>query len=303
MKKFLSLTFALLFISAGSIAQINITYNVNEGDVYSSKVNTSQNIEQNIMGQNQTMKVGQGFGLNSEVISVADDGSFTLKLTYTSIMVDQPMAGLSYDSEKSTDEPTGPAQAIASVVGTSFEMTMNNRGEILEVTGTETMLDSMASNMGLTEDAQAAQFKAQMGAQYNNATMKEQMGRSMIIFPDKQLNIGDTWSNDESITTPFPMNIQTTYELVEYDDDTITINASSDVFTEEGSEMNMGGATMSPELSGVQSGTIVLDRRTALVISADNEQLISGTMFMTAPQELDIPMEIMGTIKIEGEVN
>lgn len=302
MKKFLSITLALALISLSGFAQISLTYDLTEGLEYDNSIVLDLTISQTVMGQTQDVEQGQGYGFLYTVKDVNSDGSYLINVAYTSVMVNQPMAGMVYDSEKD-GEPTNPAaKAIASSVGTSFDMEMQPNGKILNVSGMEAMLDSMVANMDILDDAQAAQFKTQMSAQFNDESMVAQMKRSIIEFPDNELSKGDTWTNNESVSAPFPMNIQTTYELVDYDESTITLNASSDVYTEEGGELNMGGATMTPDLSGVQSGTITLDRKTGLVLSAENEQLISGTMYMTAPQELDIPMEIMGTTKVEGEV-
>ncbi|HCI72353.1 MAG TPA: hypothetical protein DHV30_17860 [Balneola sp.] len=155
--------------------------------------------------------------------------------------------------------------------------------------------------MGITDDAQASMFKSQMSSQYNAQSIVDQLKRTLIIFPDKELNKGDTWSEDQSVTVPFAMNIQTTYELADYDDETVTLNIASDIFT-EGDEANMGGATMTPDLSGVQSGTITIDRNTGLILKGGMEQLVSGILNMTSPQEMEIPLEISGKTEVVGSI-
>ena len=300
MKKLLSLTTVLVFIVASAHAQIKLNYNLDENTIYNSKVTIDQTIAQTMMGQTQNIQNDQGYGVTVTVEKKNAD-SYSLSMMYNSIMINSPMAGLTYNSETATSEPTGSAKALSSAIGTEFSFELNKDGSVSSVSGIEAMLDSMAANMGLADEAQASAFKAQMGGQYNEDAIKSQMKRTLVIYPDKELNKGDTWSADESITTPFTMNIQTTYELADYDDKTATINVSSDIFSEGGS-MTMGGATMTPDLSGVQSGTIVVDRKTGLVLSANVEQLVSGVMNMTSPQEMEIPMEISGTSTIEGSI-
>ena len=163
------------------------------------------------------------------------------------------------------------------------------------------MLDSMAANMGITEEAQLSLFKSQMSSQYNIQSMKDQLKRTLIIFPDKELNKGDLWTEDQSVSAPFTMNIQTTYEVAAYDDETVTLNVSSDIFT-EGGELVTNGATMTPDLSGVQSGTIKIDRKTGLILEGGMEQLISGVLNMTSPQEMEIVTEISGKTEVTGTV-
>tara|TARA_R110002126_G_scaffold13356_1_gene58080 strand:+ start:11391 stop:12296 length:906 start_codon:yes stop_codon:yes gene_type:complete len=300
MKKLLSLTTLLVIMATSTHAQIKLSYNLDENTIYNSKVTIDQTIAQTMMGQTQNIQNDQGYGVTITVEKKNTD-SYSLSMMYNSIMINSPKAGLTYDSETATSEPTGPAKALSSVIGTEFSFELNKDGSVSSVSGIQAMLDSMAANMGLADEAQASAFKAQISAQYNEEAVKSQMKRTLVIYPDKELNKGDTWSADESVTTPFTMNIQTTYELADFDDKTATINVSSNIFSEEGS-ITMGGATMTPDLSGVQSGTIVVDKKTGLVLSANMEQLVSGVMNMTSPQEMEIPIEISGTSTIEGSI-
>jgi hypothetical protein len=301
MKKIFSFALLLSLITSVSNAQIKLNYNFDQNTNYSSSVVLKQGISQTIMGQTQDIDNDQGFGVTLTVNEL-DAESYNLKMLYNSIMINSPMIGLSYDSKTATTEPTGAAKAIAAIVGTEFNFQLNKDGSIENITGVEAMLDTMVANMEITDEAQIAAFKAQMSGQYNAETIKAQMKRTLIVYPDKELNKGDTWSADESVSLPFSMNIQTTYELTDYNDDTATINVSSDIVS-EGGELTTGGATMTPDLSGVQSGTIIVDRKTGLILSMNMEQLITGVMNMTAPAEMEIPMEISGSSTAKGSIN
>lgn len=300
MKKLFSVALIFTFLSGLSSAQIQLDYSLKTGTTYTTKVLLDQSISQTIMGQSQNSDSDQGYGIKMTVIDI-EDGNYSIKMVYNSIMINQPMVGLSYDSETATTEPTGPAKAIASVLDKELNFTLGKDGVISNITGFEALLDSMVANMGITDENQASAFKAQMSAQYNSQTIEDQLNRTLIVFPNKELNKGDTWSEDQSITTPFALNIQTTYELAGYDKDTATLNITSDIFT-EGGEMSMNGATMTPDLTGVQSGTIKIDRKTGLILESNMEQLISGLLNITSPQEMEIPMEITGKTEVKGTI-
>ncbi|MEP1305064.1 MAG: DUF6263 family protein [Balneola sp.] len=300
MKKLFSVALIFTFLSGLSSAQIQLDYSLKTGTTYTTKVLLDQSISQTIMGQSQNSDSDQGYGIKMTVIDI-EDGNYSIKMVYNSIMINQPMVGLSYNSETATTEPTGPAKAIASVLDKELNFTLGKDGVISNITGFEALLDSMVANMGITDENQASAFKAQMSAQYNSQTIEDQLNRTLIVFPNKELNKGDTWSEDQSITTPFALNIQTTYELAGYDNDTATLNITSDIFT-EGGEMSMNGATMTPDLTGVQSGTIKVDRKTGLILESNMEQLISGLLNITSPQEMEIPMEITGKTEVKGTI-
>lgn len=301
MKKTFFTTLLLIVLTTVASAQIKLNYSLDTNTSYSSNVMIEQTISQTVMGQTQDIQSDQGYGVTITVNEVNSD-TYLLNMFYNSVMINSPMMGLTYDSDNSANEPTGPAKAIASVVGTDFNFELTNNGTVNNISGIEAMLDTMAASMDFDSEEQATVFKSQMAAQYNVETLKSQMKRTMIIFPDKKLNKGDSWSADESVNTPFPMNIQTMYELADYDSETATINVSSDIFSEL-QQLNMNGATMTPDLTGEQFGTIVIDRSTGLVLSIELEQLISGVMSMTSPQKMEIPIEITGATNITGKVD
>ncbi|MEQ9091980.1 MAG: DUF6263 family protein [Balneola sp.] len=300
MKKILSLSMMLTLVAGLASAQVTLNYNLSSGTTYSTKVVLEQDISQAFMGQSQDVESDQGYGIELTFTDF-EDGKYSVKMVYKSIMINQPMAGLSYDSETATTEPTGSAKAVASVLDRELQFTLSKTGEVSNITGFEAMLDSMAANMGITGEAQLSLFKSQMSSQYNTQTMKDQLKRTLIVFPDKELDKGDLWTEDQSVSAPFAMNIQTTYEVADYDNDTVTLNVSSDIFT-EGGELVTNGATMTPDLSGVQSGTIKIDRKTGLILEGGMEQLISGVLNMTSPQEMEIVTEISGKTEVTGIV-
>ncbi len=298
MKKILSLSMMLTLVAGLASAQVTLNYNLSSGTTYSTKVVLEQDISQAFMGQSQDVESDQGYGIELTFTDF-EDGKYSVKMVYKSIMINQPMAGLSYDSETATTEPTGSAKAVASVLDRELQFTLSKTGEVSNITGFEAMLDSMAANMGITEETQLSLFKSQMSSQYNTQTMKDQLKRTLIVFPNKELNKGNLWTEDQSVSAPFTMNIQTTYEVASYDDETVTLNVSSDIFT-EGGELVTNGATMTPDLSGVQSGTIKIDRKTGLILEGGMEQLISGVLNMTSPQEMEIVTEISGKTEVIG---
>lgn len=300
MKKHLFLTIMLTMVAGLASAQVTLNYNLDSGTAYTTKVVLEQDISQTFMGQSQDVESDQGYGIELTFTDF-EDGKYSVKMVYKSIMINQPMAGLSYDSETTTTEPTGAAKAVASVLNKELQFTLSKTGEVSNITGFEAMLDSMAANMGITGEAQLSLFKSQMSSQYNTQTMKDQLKRTLIVFPEKELNKGDLWTEDQSVSAPFAMNIQTTYEVADYDNETVTLNVSSDIFT-EGGELVTNGATMTPDLSGVQSGTIKIDRKTGLILEGGMEQLISGVLNMTSPQEMEIGTEISGKTEVTGTV-
>ena len=301
MKKLFSLALLIVFTSVTAFTQVSLKYDLKEGTYYDTKSEMNQKISQTIMGQTQEISNLQGAGVNMTVLSV-NDGSYEVKLTYTSMRIYQPMAQVDYDSEKPSSSPNPMTKSFDAVIGEGFTFTLTEKGEVSNIQGIDAMLDNMATKMEITDQAQLQALKAQLSSQYNDESALAQVQQSIMKFPANAVSIGDTWSEDESIQAPLPMKILTSYEVAAMNGEAITINVSSEVFT-EGEEMNMSGATMTPDLSGIQSGTLTVDRATGLVLSSTMDQMISGAMMMTSPQEMEIPMEISGEVTVSGTIN
>ncbi|HCI72352.1 MAG TPA: hypothetical protein DHV30_17855, partial [Balneola sp.] len=97
MKKFTFVLTLLLCLPLIVQAQIKLNYNINPGSSYITKVVLEQDISQTVMGQTQDIESDQGYGIQLKFTDL-EDGKYSVTMVYNSIMVNQPMAGLDYDS-------------------------------------------------------------------------------------------------------------------------------------------------------------------------------------------------------------
>lgn len=201
-----------------------------------------------------------------------DDGTVkTLAARYERFKMDMDMAGikLNVDTEGPVDTTGMGGNQLAmlsrvfrAVRGKSFEMKVNAEGKVLEIKGFGEMAESIVSSLGLDPEKEKEtreKIKQQFGQQFNDQKVREQFERFFYIFPGKEVKQGDSWKKNSQASGFFSGNMNSTYTVTEIEGDMVTLEEKTRIALEE-----EGTGTM-----GEQTGTLVVDSRTGLVVSAD----------------------------------
>ncbi len=304
MKKTFSLIPALLlllFVAAGcskdgsgsaaagsSDDKISLEMKFKEGDVFKIVNRADQEISMKMMGMSNDVGQKFDFYLKQEVKSVAEDGSADIEVTYDRIVYEINMAlmgqKITYDSE--IDEPGGAnpmADAMDPVVGKSFTMKLDKRGQVLEVTGLEAILDGMAASGG---EANMEAFKPE--------NIKKTMQGIQAIYPDVLVGEGDTWGAETDLSGDYPLDLKTTYKVEKIESDKIILGVDGTVSSDGKAELPNGAGSMS--MDGTQKGTMEIDRATGMMLNGDLVQDISGEVTAMGQSS---PMTISSKITIE----
>jgi hypothetical protein len=116
--------------------------------------------------------------------------------------------------------------------------------------------------------------------------IKSQFSQVFTIFPDKEIRVGDNWENNLSGGGQLPGKNTTTYTVKEIDGNMVTLTT---VTKTEGSDEQ---ANM--EMEGSQTGNMLVDSRTGLVINAEYDQ--DFTM-----KSQGMAIQVKGKSKITGK--
>ncbi len=267
--------------NTGSTASADGTvlkFDLDKGKKYGYDI--EMNSSQNYQGRDFNSKMN--FGYDMEVLDKTSEQT-TIRATYTRIAMNiaSPGGDISLDSDQplkdtatngEIDPSTMMKQMFATMKGKSFTMKVAPDGSITEITGVNEMAEAMANSMNLPE-----QYKQQMRAaftqQFNNESLKQSFGNAFNIYPNKPVKPGDKWEKKANVNVAgSPVMSTTTYTVKEVKGDRVSLDLSADI--------NNG--------SGTQSGTMVVDAETGLVIEG------------TTNQKLTQPMAINSTMKITG---
>ncbi|MBI3137966.1 MAG: hypothetical protein HYZ15_05225 [Sphingobacteriales bacterium] len=224
----------------------------------------------------------------------ADDGNVkTLAARYERFKMDMDMVGmkLNVDTEDPVDTAGFAGDKLAmlgrvfrAVKGKSFEMKVDGEGKVLEVKGFKEMTESIVSSLGLDPEKEREtreKMKQQFGQQFNDQKVREQFERFFYIFPAKEVKAGDSWKKSSHVSGLFSGNLNSTYTVTEMEGDMVIIGEKTRIVSDD-----ENGETL-----GEQTGTLVVDSRSGLVVKADLQ------LDMTVAGSLSIPVKIKTIIR------
>ncbi|MCH2045865.1 MAG: DUF6263 family protein [Saprospiraceae bacterium] len=280
---------------AGNGESIRLKVNLNQGDKVVFEMTTVQDISQSMMGQSMDIKQTIGMGYTMEVTEKNADVA-SIKNTYDWMQYEMGgvpgMSGMNFDSRK--DGQSGiMADIMSGMIGKSFMMDLNESGKVSNVSGTDVILEAMME--GVSDPAQKMQMRAQMEQQFGEEAMAKSMEQMMTQYPDKDLKVGDTWTQKSSVASGYPMIVETTYTVKSISANEVVLNVDGSIATEEGATMEASGMSMEVNLSGKQGGDLVINAANGLPKSAKMTQDIKGDMKAMGQE---IPMSIKSTIDI-----
>jgi hypothetical protein len=225
--------------SAGSGEGITLAMQLKEGDKFTLDVDTKMNIDMAIMSQEMTTTMNIG-GV-SEFDVIKNDGTTKeVALTYKNFKMD---AGMKMGDQESPIPDNGIGERMQNK---RVVLTMNEKNEITAVSGTDSLMDAMATD---------AQSRAQLEQMFSEQQLNSMFGQSFQFYPDKPVKPGDKWNKDIKVNTgSMDVKMKTEYELVEVKGDIAVIRSVGKIDSK--GKMNQNGIEMEVDMKGTASGTM-----------------------------------------------
>lgn len=305
MRNLLSPRFMLLLTALALVAftsdpeakKYTLQLNLEEGQTYRLESTTDQEINQVIMGMENVVEQTMGFTYAYDVTSASSE-AYDISVTYDEILYRQSAQGMevTYDSrDEETDVPL-QAQSFANLVGQSFEMTVTPAGSVTEVRGMDELIEAMIGEMDMP-GVSADQIRQQLKTQFSDESMQSSMEQTMAIYPDGPVKKGDSWTREMSISTVMTMQVVNTYTLDKVEGGKAYVSVEGTTSTgDEGNSTEMMGMSMTFNMEGTQSGSLVIDMETGMTITSTIDQTITGDVSATGgqmgSQTLEFPMSI-----------
>jgi hypothetical protein len=312
MKKTCGFLLAIIFMIINCAGpKIDLKFNIKPGSVYSYKVTTEQQISQTIQGKVVDMDQTIIMEYRYDVKEINDQGNTVVDIVYERIgyMQDGPLGHIDYKSWEDNKEIPLLAQGFASLVDQGFTMEISPHGSVVAITGTEKIIDKMIKDMDLPEsNGMTEEIKQGMQNQFGDAALKETMKSMFSIYPDRPVGVGDSWQATWNMSKGFPMILNNTWKLKEINDTEVILDVYTKVESNKEAILSqMGGMEMSYDLSGEQSGSMVLDRVTGWCTRSQLDQIFEGTIRATGEmfggqEGLEWPIKVAGTVTIESSV-
>ena len=101
-----------------------------------------------------------------------------------------------------------------------------------------------------------------MKDQFNEQSIKDNFSQLFTIFPNKEVKVGESWEKSYSTGGKMPAKFSTTYTVKEIEGDHVTLSTVTKI------SPNSSEA----EAEGEQTGNILVDSKTGLMINATFDQ-------------------------------
>jgi len=127
------------------------------------------------------------------------------------------------------------------------------------------------------------QMRMSLQDQFNEQELRDQFAPILFIFPNKGVKPGDSWQKDYRKGGKIPANFSTTYTVKKIEEGLVTLETKANV-TPAGDEM---------EVKGEQTGTLLVDSKTGMVVSAEFKQAMEA-------KTADFGMKVNTTGTVKG---
>lgn len=276
MKKILVIA-ALIVVIDASAQQYDLKLNLKKGQHYTQAMAMNMNLTQSIAGQEMNIVTVMHFDFNEVVTAINAKGDFVIESQYTHMTMDLDAMGqkMNYDSNvKDTSEDNlmkSYAAALDQMMGKKFTVTITPKGKVTEVKGLKEVL------AGVLKKYKDPTTKKILEETFDEKKIASNYESSYNIFPDKPVNIGDSWTKTTKVESVFPIEINTNYTLKEVSNGSAKLASTGD-FTMKKDDAEINGITMKTNLKGTYNGTYQMDINTGISTSSNINMPVSGTM-------------------------
>jgi len=263
----LALIIPIIPLQASAQKKVLLKYNVKQGEKFISHQTANQDMDMEAQGQ--TISMNQVITTDiATVISAVTSKEIKVTNTVEKLAMKQTMFGqvLNYDSSDPATFASGRGKqigdALRNIIKKPYGITMDHFGNI--------------SSYDLS-----ALLKGN-----NKIAGNIKSGNNYVVFPDHKVRVGDSWEADIKPMKTDNMKIHLKYTLKKLSGKKATIGIEGTITASkaEGQTIN---------LSGTQSGEVVVDTKTGWTIST---HLTQDIKMKVEKNGMEIPMDISSTI-------
>ena len=301
------ITFILIFGSAIEVSGQNLSLNLKVGETYYQNTSSNIQIKQEVQGQSMKIDMTVSSKLGFLVKEIQDD-NYLLDAHYNSLAMktSSPFGNMDISTEKASDPKDMMSNVISKMLNNSFEILMKKDGSIEKINNLEEMFSHVFDDYPDVSQLQKAQIINQLKQSYGENSFRGNIEIVTAIFPDKDVKVNDTWTNQISIESNIRVIMDSKYTLKELADDYAVISVVAKSETSDSGEFEeINGMPTKFNLGGEMSGTIRIDRQTGWIEKSDFHQEFKGDVEIgdnpSIPGGMKIPMEMISDTMITDQ--
>lgn len=290
MKYFATLLF-LLFCGLGLTAQSVLEYTLKKDDLFSVEQNAEQVITQELDGATHEI-INQIDGILEFKVLAERDSTYVIALTFKDLnlkMTSSIQGELMNVRAKEISENNMQSKIFSSLLNSPVQMVLAKNGDILEVTGGDSLVVKMAEASGLQDEFSLNMMKRSLQKEFGSEALSDSYKQMTFIYPKKAVQIGDSWKN----TYMGKLSAENTWTLEALSKEEGSISGTATV------TMDVTELATTMKLSGTQQTKITIDPSTGFMKKMIVQGESQGTSTMTQMGDQEIPTSIKSTTTYE----
>ena len=311
MKKIFLLTAALLILcSLSAQNSINLRLNPEKNKPYRFAQLSEQTVLQTVNGNQQTVESKVKYVVSIKMMD-ATASFIVAEIRFDTISIKTNTMGKTVNMTSSADGDIKSKETSDIMSYVLNRLSKNPVYAKIDYTGkvTDIINGKMLSDM-IMKDTNAvtvtgpmgSAIKAQIGNQVSSNTLKTMVEGFTHFLPGKEISGGDSWTVSESTSSGgMSLDISTVFHLDGTTDDNANLSAEVSIkATPNAAPMKAGAGTITyDDIKGLGKSTLVVDRRTGLMIESGSQTRITGNLGFSMPgMSMQIPMDITSSSKI-----
>jgi len=227
------------------------------------KYNYTMNFDVKQKKADQTRGTNMKWNYDMQVVDEKNNLK-TIKITYKRIEMTVDMGNdqkMEFSSEKQVDAADFmqlPSKMFSIIKGKSFTMQVNEKGEVVSVTGFDKIGEAVVSEMNLPEEMKPM-MRQNFQKQFNDDAVKQMFSQSFEVFPNKYVKVGDSWKKNSNLNA-LKQDIATIYTVKNIKGNRVFLNGESKLKSSDGKN------------SGKQTSKLIIDAKTGLMIDGVFDQ-------------------------------
>jgi hypothetical protein len=233
-----------------------LKFNFQKGRTYNYTMSFDMSQKRGDQERGNTMK----WNYDMQVID-EKAGLKTIKTTYKRIEMAMNMGGqkMEFSSEKEVDAMDFmqlPSRMFKIVKGKSFIMQVNEKGEVVSVTGFDKIGEAVVNEANLPEEMKPM-LRQNFQQRFNDDAVKQMFTQTFEIFPNKPVKIGDSWKTNTNI---MKQDISTVYTVKNIKGNRVFLTGTSKIKSDDGKNW------------GAQTSKLIIDVKSGLMIDGAFDQ-------------------------------
>ncbi|MEM6828991.1 MAG: DUF6263 family protein [Bacteroidota bacterium] len=283
-----------ILVSSVNLKKTDLGLKLKVGETYSQSYISKNTITQTINGMEQIIKMEITGGMDFLVSEDLGD-RYSMSASYSNLIMkmNSPMGEIMFSSKNDGEDVF--STIMKTIVGKGFIIEMSKDGTISKIENLDVIFDGMFEPFPELPESQKQQILSQLRQAYGEKSFKGNIEMITAIFPNKEVNVGESWKNSVKLESGMSGFMNNTFTLTDINSEAIFIEGTSEISTENrDAYIEVNGMPTRYNLTGKMKTSYKLDPLSNWIVEGTIEQEISGDVQIkdnpNLPGGMSIPM-------------